>query len=78
MKENLNMIIFLDLKLRKYIKKKKRKYGYIYEDHHDINKERGSMSFLFFHWRYFLIFLGLKLRNKSFNFKNRYITKIKK
>lgn len=49
MKENLNMIIFLDLKLRKYIKKKKRKYGYIYEDHHDINKERGSMSFLFFH-----------------------------
>jgi hypothetical protein len=37
------------------------------------------MSFLFFYWKYFIIFLGLNLRNKSDKpNNNNYIIKKKK
>jgi hypothetical protein len=44
--------------------KKRKKYGFIYDTFNNINKGRTSMSFLHFHWKYFIMFLGLKMRNK--------------
>lgn len=60
-----------------YKKKKSKKYGIIYNTFENINKDR--MSFLFFYWKYFIIFLGLNLRNKSDKFsRNKFIVKKKK
>lgn len=46
-----------------YKKKKKRKHGYIFDSFNYIKKRKNNMSFFFYHWKYFLMFLGMKLRN---------------
>ncbi len=33
--------------------------------------KKSSINFLFFYWKYFIIFLGVKLRNKSYNMKSK-------
>jgi small subunit ribosomal protein S2 len=65
---------------RIYKKRKSKKNGIIYNNFEYIDKDR--ISFLFFYWKYFIIFLGLNLRrkwnifrNKKFIFKNKKIKK---
>jgi ribosomal protein S2 len=60
-----------------YKKKKSRKYGFIYESFNNINIQKYSMSFLFFYWKYFIIFLGLKLYYRP-HFYRPYFLKKKK
>jgi hypothetical protein len=51
-----------------YKRKKNKKHGYIY-DNINLNHINGIMlntNFLLFYWKHFIIFLGLKLRNKFY------------
>jgi len=47
-----------------YKRKRLKKYSYNYNIYNEINKY--NMNFLYFYWKYFIIFLGLKLRSKKF------------
>jgi hypothetical protein len=59
-------------KSKKIFKKKKlKKYGYAYNFINQVKK--NNMNFLFFYWKYFIIFLGLKLRSK-FKYRDFYKT----
>ena len=90
--KNINKKLYKDKKIKKYKisymfrfkskklykRKKRKKRSNLYEPFNNIDKNR--MSFLFFYWKYFIIFLGLKLRNKSYTYNNKYLInkKIKK
>lgn len=66
-------ILMFRLKSKKiYKRKKKRKYHNfnIYNKITYINYNR--MSFLFFYWKYYIMFFGLKISNKNHNFKKKY------
>jgi hypothetical protein len=43
-----------------------------------LNKTKFNVNFIFFYWKYFIVFLGLKLRYNSFNLKKKYILPLKK
>lgn len=66
-------ILMFRLKSKKiYKRKKKRKYHNfnIYNKINYINYNR--ISFLFFYWKYYIMFFGLKINNKNHNFKKKY------
>lgn len=59
-------------KSKKLYKRRKQKlYGKYYDSFYGMNKNKTGMGFFFFHWKYFMMFLGLKLRNKDYNFRFR-------
>jgi len=53
--------------------KKQRRYNSLYKKTKNLNED---LNFLFFYWKNLVMFLGLKLRKKKFNYKSKY--KIKK
>lgn len=61
-----------------YKRKKLRKYLYNYNFYEEIGKNKNYMNFLFFYWKYFIIFLGLKSKIKSYYLKKKYILNINK
>lgn len=81
-KKNINKYLYHYLfryKSKKIYKKRKlRKYGYLDETLNNINETKSNISFLFFYWKYFIIFLGLKLQNQSYILKKKYILQEKK
>ena len=48
-----------------YRRFRKKKYGYIYDFFNDIAKNKENMSFLFFFFKYFILFLGVKSRSRN-------------
>jgi len=53
-----------------YKKKKSRKFGFLHDSFDILKKTKFSISFLFFYWKYFIIFLGLKVRNQNNSYNN--------
>jgi len=83
-KQNKNAIKFrydyiFRYKSKKIYKKRKlRKYGYMDDYFNRINKTKFGINFLFFYWKYFIMFLGLKIRDNSFYLKRKSMLHLKK
>jgi hypothetical protein len=52
--------------------KRQKNYGSVYDSFRRLNiRGANKMAFLFFYWKFFMLFLGLKLRNRFLSFKLR-------
>jgi len=51
--------------------KKTKNYGSVYDSFKGLNRGINKMAFLFFYWKFFMLFLGLKLRNRFLSLKLR-------
>jgi ribosomal protein S2 len=72
---NYKYTYFFRYKSKKLYKwKKQKKYGTSYKKTKDLNE---NLNFLFFYWKSLVMFLGLKLRKKKFNYKPKYRIKKK-
>jgi ribosomal protein S2 len=60
-----------------YKRRKLRKYINYYNIYDEISKKKNNINFFFFYWKYFIIFLGLKISVKSYYFKKKYILNMK-
>lgn len=68
-------------KSKKFNRKRRlRKYGSLYDSFQYLNKNNINMAFLFFYWKFLIIFLGIKLRSrqKNINFKLKKLNILKK
>lgn len=68
-------------KSKKFNRKRRlRKYGSLYDSFQHLNKNNINMAFLFFYWKFLIIFLGIKLRSrqKNINFKLKKLNILKK
>ena len=59
-------------------RRKRRKMGSIFESLNKINRGRNNLTFFLFYWKFFIIFLGLKLRTRINKWPNKFILRKKK